>query len=116
MKLLIIDDDRAILESLELVLELDHEVTTAASAVEGLRVAEAGSFDAILLDLMMPGIDGLEVKRRLDAGGVKTPVLILSARNNVEEAAKSAGAAGFLVKPFRVEALEKLLAQLPTAA
>jgi two-component system response regulator MprA len=107
MHLLVVDDDAAVREALALVLGLDgFEVTTAADGREGIRTLSTGRPDAIILDVLMPGIDGLEVCRRIRATGDRTPVLMLTARAEVTE---RAGADDYLAKPF---AREELIARL----
>jgi two-component system response regulator MprA len=112
MHLLVVDDDDAVREALALVLGLDgFEVTTAADGREGMRTLATGRPDAIILDVLMPGLDGLEVCRRIRATGDRTPVLMLTARAEVAErvAGLEAGADDYLAKPF---AREELTARL----
>jgi two-component system, OmpR family, response regulator MprA len=112
MHLLVVDDDAAVREALALVLGLDgFEVTTAADGREGIRTISSGRPDAVILDVLMPGLDGLEVCRRMRATGDRTPVLMLTARAEVTErvAGLEAGADDYLVKPF---AREELIARL----
>ncbi len=112
MRVLIADDELAVRSSISRALELKrYRVETAADGRETLERLGVQSFDAVVLDLMMPGIDGLEVCRRLRAAGDATPVLMLTARDAVGDrvAGLDAGADDYLVKPF---ALEELLARL----
>src|SRR6476661_10226605 len=112
MRLLIIDDDRALRDALRRALSLaGYEVDTAAGGREGLAGIAACPPDALVLDIGMPGIDGLEVCRRLRAGGDRTPILMLTALDGVHDrvAGLDEGADDYLVKPF---ALEELLARL----
>jgi len=112
MHLLVVDDDPAVREALALVLDLNgFEVTTAADGREAIRTLSAASPDAVILDVLMPGIDGLEVCRRIRASGDRTPVLMLTARTEVSErvAGLEAGADDYLAKPF---AREELIARL----
>jgi two-component system response regulator MprA len=112
MHLLVVDDDAAVCEALELVLGLDgFDVTTAPDGREGLRTLSSGRPDAVILDVLMPGLDGLEVCRRIRAAGDRTPVLMLTARAEVSErvAGLEAGADDYLAKPF---AREELIARL----
>jgi two-component system response regulator MprA len=112
MHLLVVDDDAAVREALALVLGLDgFEVTTAADGREGIRTISSSRPDAVILDVLMPGLDGLEVCRRMRATGDRTPVLMLTARAEVTErvAGLEAGADDYLVKPF---AREELIARL----
>ena len=112
MRLLVVDDDPAVREALALVLDLGgFEVTTAADGREAIRTLSLASPDAVVLDLLMPGLDGLEVCRRMRATGDRTPVLMLTARAEVSDrvAGLEAGADDYLVKPF---AREELIARL----
>ena len=112
MRLLVVDDDPAIQEALELLLSLNgFEVTVAADGRECIRTLAEGRPDAVILDVLMPGMDGLEVCRRIRAGGDRTPVVMLTARAEVSErvAGLEAGADDYLAKPF---AREELIARL----
>jgi two-component system response regulator MprA len=112
MRVLVVDDEQAVRESLDRALRLEgYEVALAAGGREALASVAARTPDAILLDVMMPLVDGLEVCRRLRASGDRTPVLMLTARDAVADrvAGLDAGADDYLVKPF---ALEELLARL----
>jgi two-component system response regulator MprA len=112
MKLLVVDDDTAVREALAVVLGLDgFDVSTAASGREGIKAVSAVRPDAVILDVLMPGLDGLEVCRRMRATGDHTPVLMLTARAEVSDRVTGleAGADDYLVKPF---AREELLARL----
>ncbi|HEY1687626.1 MAG TPA: response regulator transcription factor [Solirubrobacteraceae bacterium] len=112
MKLLVVDDEPAIRQALELVLNLHgFEVATACDGRDALRALGAGRPDAVILDVLMPGLDGLEVCRRMRAAGDRTPVLMLTARTEVSErvAGLEAGADDYLAKPF---AHEELIARL----
>jgi two-component system response regulator MprA len=113
MKILVVDDERAVRDSLRRALELQgYQVELAADGAEALAQLEAnGQPDAVLLDVLMPGIDGLEVCRRIRRGGNEVPVLMLTARDAVGDrvAGLDAGADDYVVKPF---ALEELLARV----
>jgi two-component system response regulator MprA len=112
MRLLVVDDDPSVREALALVLDLNgFEVTTATDGREAIRTLAIDSPDAVILDVLMPGLDGLEVCRRLRATGNRTPVLMLTARSEVSErvAGLEAGADDYLAKPF---AREELIARL----
>jgi two-component system response regulator MprA len=112
MHLLVVDDDPAVREALALVLDVNgFEVTTAADGREAIRTLSVASPDAVILDVLMPGLDGLEVCRRIRATGDRTPVLMLTARTEVSErvAGLEAGADDYLAKPF---AREELIARL----
>ena len=111
-RVLIVDDEPAVRAALDRALRLDgYEVELAADGREAIdRLAEARR-DAVILDVAMPGIDGLEVCRRLREAGDRTPVLMLTARDAiaVRVIGLEAGADDYLVKPF---ALEELIARL----
>ncbi|HPZ42989.1 MAG TPA: response regulator transcription factor [Bacillota bacterium] len=110
-KILVIDDDRRITALLRRTLVFEgYEVQVAGGGEEGLRLAASWQPDLILLDVLMPGLDGWEVCRRLRAAG-SVPVLMLTARDEVSDRVKGLdlGADDYLVKPF---ALEELLARI----
>ncbi len=112
MRLLVVDDEASVREALALVLDLSgFEVATAADGREAIRTLATDSPDAVILDVLMPGLDGLEVCRRMRATGDRTPVLMLTARTEVSErvAGLEAGADDYLAKPF---AREELIARL----
>ena len=114
MRILVVDDEQPLREALERALKVEnYEVETLENGALALeRMKNAGNeIDAIVLYVLMPGIDGLEVCRRLRAAGDKTPVLMLTARVEVEDrvAGLDAGADDYVTKPFD---LEELLARL----
>jgi two-component system, OmpR family, response regulator MprA len=112
MKILVVDDERAVRESLERALRLEgYDVELAADGAEALGTLSEHQPDAVLLDLMMPNIDGIEVCRRLRSRGDRTPLLMLTARDAVSDrvTALDAGADDYVVKPF---ALDELMARL----
>ncbi len=113
MKILVVDDERAVRESLRRALELEgYEIELAEDGLQALdRLAREDQPDAVILDVLMPGIDGLEVCRTLRGRGSRLPVLMLTARTQVEDRVEGldAGADDYLTKPF---ALEELLARV----
>ena len=113
MQVLVVDDEAPVREALRRALTLEgYSVELAADGSEALhRLSDDGAADAVVLDVLMPGIDGLEVCRRLRSTGNEIPVLMLTARDEVADrvAGLDAGADDYLVKPF---ALEELLARL----
>ena len=113
MKILVVDDERAVRDSLRRALELEgYEIELAADGNEALaRLDSSDEPDAVILDVLMPGVDGLEVCRRLRSTGNSLPVLMLTARTEVEDrvAGLDAGADDYVTKPF---ALEELLARV----
>ena len=113
VKILVVDDERAVRESLRRALELEgYEIELAEDGSQALdRVEADGEPDAMILDVLMPGVDGLEVSRTLRRQGSKVPILMLTARTQVEDRVEGldAGADDYLTKPF---ALEELLARV----
>jgi two-component system response regulator MprA len=112
MRVLVADDEPAVRTALRRALTLEgYDVDLAADGEEALRGVVERPPDAIVLDVLMPPPDGLEVARTLRAGGNRTPILMLTARDQVSDrvAGLDAGADDYLVKPF---ALEELLARL----
>lgn len=112
MRILVVDDDRAVRESLRRSLAFNgYDVALAQDGQQALDAVAADRPDAMVLDVMMPRVDGLEVCRRLRGSGDPLPILVLTARDAVSErvAGLDAGADDYLPKPF---ALEELLARL----
>lgn len=111
-RILVVDDDRAVRESLGRALQLeDYTVDLVADGMAALAHVRQHRPDLIVLDVMMPGVDGLGVVRRLRADDMEIPVLLLTARDAVADrvAGLDVGADDYLVKPF---ALEELLARV----
>jgi len=112
VRILVVEDEPKVARALRAGLErAGYEVTASATGEEGFFLANAQAFDLILLDLMLPGRDGMEVLATLRSRGVKTPVLILTARDAVEDRVEGLdrGADDYLVKPF---AFPELLARI----
>jgi len=113
VKILVVDDERAVRESLRRALELEgYEIELAEDGSRALELLETEPEpDAMVLDILMPGVDGLEVSRTLRRKGSKLPILMLTARTQVEDRVEGldAGADDYLTKPF---ALDELLARL----
>jgi two-component system response regulator MprA len=113
VKILVVDDERAVRDSLRRALELQgYEVDLAADGAEALaRLESNGQVDAVLLDILMPVMDGIEVCRQIRRSGNAVPVLMLTARDAVGDRVEGldAGADDYVVKPF---ALEELLARV----
>lgn len=103
MKLLVIEDDPHIADFLvEGLEELGYLVTHSGDGSEGLALASSGQFDLIILDLMLPSVDGLTVLKRIRGEGHQVPIIILSARHTVSEKVLGlqSGADDYLAKPF----------------
>jgi two-component system, OmpR family, response regulator MprA len=112
VRVLVVDDEPHLRRALERALKLEgYEVELAADGEEALRSVVAGPLDAIVLDVLMPKLDGLGVCRELRARGDQVPILMLTARDAVQDRVDGldAGADDYVVKPF---ALEELLARL----
>ncbi len=112
MELLIVDDDYAVRAAVRRALALEgYEVSVASSGEEAIDLLGEGRWDAVILDILMGGLSGLEVCRRLRAAGDRTPILMLTARETIKDrvAGLETGADDYLVKPF---ALEELLARV----
>jgi two-component system response regulator MprA len=115
MKVLVVDDDRSLRDALRRALGLaGYEVDVAEGGQHGLSQIATGAPDAVVLDVGMPDIDGLEVCRRLRAAGNRIPVLMLTARDAIEDRIDGldAGADDYLVKPFDVGELKARLRAL----
>jgi two-component system, OmpR family, response regulator MprA len=112
VRILVVDDEPAVREAVDRALRVEgYETELAADGAQALEALADRAPDALVLDLLMPRVDGLEVCRRLRAAGDRTPVLVLTARDAVPDRVRGldAGADDYLVKPF---ALEELLARL----
>jgi two-component system response regulator MprA len=115
MRILVVDDEPAVRTALSRALALErYEVELAADGAEALDRLAAAPPDAIVLDVAMPGIDGLEVCRRLRRAGDRTPVLMLTARDAIDDRVEGldAGADDYLVKPFALRELQARLRAL----
>jgi two-component system response regulator MprA len=112
LRILVVDDDPAMLRMLVRTLSAEgHDVEAAADGGAALAAVERRAPDSVVLDVAMPGLDGLAVCRRLRARGLVAPVLLLTARDGIADrvAGLEAGADDYLLKPF---AVEELLARL----
>jgi DNA-binding response OmpR family regulator len=112
MHILVVEDEKRLAFLLRRVLlEERHTVDLAHDGDTGLDLAESGSYDLVILDVMLPGIDGIEICKQMRADDVMTPVLMLTARGAVEDrvAGLNVGADDYLTKPF---AMEELLARV----
>jgi len=108
MRILVVEDDAKMAELLQRGLSREgHSVTIAHDGNRGLEEAQSHNFDTILLDIMLPGVDGLAVARRLRSGGVRTPILMLTSRDSVQDIVRGldVGADDYLTKPFSFEVL-----------
>ncbi|HEV2812703.1 MAG TPA: response regulator transcription factor [Solirubrobacteraceae bacterium] len=114
-RILVVDDEPAVRGSLDRALRMaGYDVALAADGSAALSVLAGEPHDAVVLDVAMPGVDGLEVCRRMRAGGDRTAVLMLTARDAVDDrvAGLDAGADDYLVKPFALRELQARLRAL----
>jgi two-component system, OmpR family, response regulator CiaR len=112
MRILIVEDDISLLRAITMVLEDEsYEIDQVTKGDEGLLMAQASVYDLLILDIMLPHLDGLSIIRQLRAQAISTPTLFLTAKDSVEARVKGldAGADDYLVKPF---AIEELLARV----
>lgn len=115
MRLLIVEDNQRLRNSIKLSLEESgYVVDTAADGVEGQDLAELTPYDAIILDIMLPKRDGLVVCRNLRQQHLRTPIILLTARDAVEDRVKGldSGADDYLIKPFSLDELQARLRAL----
>jgi DNA-binding response OmpR family regulator len=108
MRILIVEDDRKLARQLKKGMEEQgHSVATAFDGAEGLEAARQNPFDVLVVDVMLPGIDGFSIVRRLRAVKIPTPILLLTARDAAEDivAGLDAGADDYLTKPFSFKIL-----------
>jgi DNA-binding response OmpR family regulator len=108
MQILVVDDDPRMARLLERTFrEEGHQVIVSRDGREGFEIARAASFDVIVLDVMLPGIDGMTIARRLREARNQTPVLMLTARDATSDIVRGldSGADDYLVKPFSIDVL-----------
>jgi len=108
MQVLVVEDERRMAELLRQGLEEEgHSVIVAFDGKQGLAMAQSHAFDAIILDVMLPEMDGFSVARKLRASRNQTPVLMLTARDAIDDmvAGLNLGADDYLVKPFSFDVL-----------
>lgn len=111
MKVLIVEDDKILSDTIKQCIEKNYSVEQAYDGYEGYMFAKGNIYDIIILDLMMPEMNGYEVLSKLRSNGILTPVLILTAKDSLNDKVKglNLGADDYLVKPFE---REELLARL----
>jgi len=108
MRILLVEDDQELADYVARTLEEEgNRVSACFDGQAGLRTAQSCAFDIIVLDVMLPGLDGLEVIRRLRANAIATPILLLTARDSADDIVRGldAGADDYLTKPFLFEVL-----------
>ena len=112
MRLLLAEDELAMAEAVADILTYhQYSVDTALRGDDALRMIQAGGYDGVILDVMMPGMDGLQVLARMRDQGMRTPVLMLTAKGEVEDKVKGfeMGADDYLVKPFAQQEVDNAL-------
>ena len=112
MHILVVEDEKKLAALLRRALiEVRHTIDLAYGGLEGLNLALSDTYDVIILDLMLPGLDGIEICRQVRAQQIATPILMLTARRAIEDRVQGlrTGADDYLVKPF---AMEELLARV----
>jgi DNA-binding response OmpR family regulator len=115
MNILLIEDNRDLAHNIyEFFLSKGHEMDMAWDGISGLHLASTNSYDVLILDWMLPGIDGLTVCRRLREAGKHTPILMLTARDSLDQKVEglNAGADDYVVKPFAMAEVEARLEAL----
>ena len=119
MRLLLVEDDTRIAAPLVAALEEGgHRVTWATDGQGGLELARAGGFDTLILDVMLPGLDGFDLARTLRAEGVAVPILFLTARGDLADRVTGLDLGGdaYLVKPFALAELKATLRAATTSS
>src|SRR5437763_9704844 len=114
-RVLVVDDEPAVRRALERALRIDnYEVSLAADGQEALDAIATATPDAVVLDIAMPRVDGLEVARRMRRAGDRTPILMLTARDAIDDRVEGldVGADDYLVKPFALKELQARLRAL----
>ena len=111
MRVLVVEDNERLLESIVQVLSEEYTIDTAINGDDALYLAEQDIYDAIILDVMLPEMDGFEVLHRLRDKNVNTPVLFLTAKDSLEDRVKGLNLGGddYIVKPFQIQELKARL-------
>lgn len=111
-RILVVDDDFDICDALQLILQRTYEVQVAYNGHEAFSLLEREAFDAVVLDLMMPSMDGEELMKAMHERGITVPVVFASAATHLSRRAQQSGAAGWVEKPFDAHQLESLLKRI----
>ncbi|WHX67067.1 response regulator transcription factor [Peribacillus frigoritolerans] len=108
MKVLVVEDNVSLLESIRQILTDEYEVATADNGEDGLFMAQQSIYDIIILDVMLPGIDGFEIVRKIREAKIDTSVLFLTAKDALEDRVRGLEMGGddYLVKPFQAPELK----------
>ncbi|WP_433750976.1 response regulator transcription factor [Falsibacillus pallidus] len=107
MKLLIVEDHQPLLQSLKEILKPEYDIVAASDGEEGFYLASQNIYDAINLDVMLPGMNGFEILTAIRNAGIETPILFLTARDSLEDRVRGLNSGGddYLVKPFQTPEL-----------
>ncbi|MGN0527923.1 MAG: response regulator transcription factor [Eubacterium sp.] len=108
MKLLLVEDEKRMANALSEILRLEkYEVDICSDGISGLESAQSGIYDLIILDVMLPGLSGFEIVREIRSDGIKTPVLMLTAKGELDDKVTGldSGADDYLTKPFMTKEL-----------
>lgn len=108
MRILIIEDNPDLLANISDYFAKDHKVSTASDGILGADLALSEAFDLIILDVMLPGMDGLQIARKLRQAYIMTPIIMLTARDTLDDKLQGfqSGADDYLIKPFSLAELE----------
>ena len=108
MRILIIEDNPDILANISDYFAKEHQVSSARDGISGTHLAVSETFDLIILDVMLPGMDGVQIARKLRQANIMTPIIMLTARDTLDDRLQGfkAGADDYLVKPFSLAELE----------
>ena len=111
-RVLVVDDDPDILESLEMALKDRHDIFVARNGADALEIVHTEVVDVVVLDLMMPVMNGYEVLRRMALSETTVPVIVMSASDDISEGANDVRGVDYLKKPFDLDELEEKIAAL----
>jgi CheY-like chemotaxis protein len=114
-RVLVVDDELDMLEMLQMLLQPTYEVSIAQSGTQAIELAARESFDVILLDLMMPVVDGSDVVKQLKALGVTSPIILVSAAADLTSRARELGVFDAESKPIDIDRLERKLQRAVSA-
>lgn len=112
MKLLLVEDEKRMVQALtEILRQENYAVDTCADGISGLQAIESNIYDLVILDVMLPGMDGYQVAASARQGGIRTPILMLTAKSDLDDKVLGldSGADDYLTKPFK---MKELLARL----
>lgn len=111
-RILIVDDDARIVDRLAMLLGTRYEVMVASNGFDALAQLNSQSFDVVLLDLRMPGLDGAGFVQELQARRISVPIILISANPSLPAQARALGISHYLSKPFDIEQLEAMVETL----